>query len=49
MSTMTRDRLRQVIRDGLPETSMPAWKSVLEPHEIDAVIAYISRAFHPVH
>ena len=49
MSTMTRDRLRQVIRDGLPETSMPAWKSVLEPHEIDAVIAYISLAFHPVH
>ena len=48
MSTMTRDRLRQVIGDGLPETSMPAWKSVLEPHEIDAVIAYISRAFHPV-
>jgi mono/diheme cytochrome c family protein len=27
---------------------MPAWGSVLEPREIDAVIAYISRAFHPV-
>jgi len=48
MSGMTRDRLRRVIRDGLPETSMPAWKSVLEPHEIDAVVAYISRAFHPL-
>lgn len=48
MATMTRERLRRVIRDGLPETSMPAWKSVLEAHEIDAVVAYISRAFHPV-
>jgi cytochrome c oxidase cbb3-type subunit 3 len=48
MSAMTRERLRQVIRDGLPNTSMPAWKSVLAPDEIDAVIAYVSRAFHPV-
>ncbi len=48
MGGMTRARLRTVIRDGLPDTSMPAWGSVLEPPEIDAVIAYISRAFHPV-
>ena len=48
MGGMTRARLRTVIRDGLPDTSMPAWGSVLEPREIDAVIAYISRAFHPV-
>jgi cytochrome c oxidase cbb3-type subunit 3 len=48
MATMTRSRLKQAIREGLPETSMPAWKSVLSEEEIDAVIAYIARAFHPL-
>ena len=46
MSAMTRERLEAVIRDGLPDTSMPAWKSVLSESDILAVIAYISRAFH---
>jgi len=45
MSTMTRERLLQVLREGLPGTSMPAWRSVLSPEQIDAVIAYIARAF----
>lgn len=48
MSGMTRERLGNVIRDGLPETSMPAWKSVLTESDIQAVIAYIARAFHPL-
>lgn len=48
MSTMTRERLANVIRDGLPETSMPAWKSVLSEVDIQAIVAYISRAFHPL-
>ena len=48
MSTITRGKLSVVIRDGLPETSMPAWKSVLKDDEIQSLIAYISRAFHPV-
>ena len=30
-------RLRQVIREGLPGTSMPAWQHVLQPAEIDAI------------
>lgn len=38
-------RLRQVIRDGLPETSMPAWRDVLKPAEIEAIVAYVRRAF----
>ena len=38
-------RLRTVIRDGLPQTSMPAWKQVLDDNEIDAIIAYLQRAF----
>ena len=48
MSGMTRERLARVIADGLDGTSMPAWKAVLAPREIDAVIAYMNRAFHPV-
>lgn len=48
MAAMTRSRLRQVIREGLPGTSMPAWKSVLKDDEIRAIIAYVSKAFHPV-
>ncbi|MDP2369629.1 c-type cytochrome [Rhodoferax sp.] len=48
MSAMTRERLAEVIREGLPETSMPAWKSVLPQADIQAAIAYIARAFHPL-
>jgi cytochrome c oxidase cbb3-type subunit 3 len=43
-STMPRVLLRQRIREGLPDTSMPAWKDVLAPAEIDAVAAYVERA-----
>lgn len=48
MGKVNRPHLRGVIRNGLPDTSMPAWKAVLSDTEIEAVIAYISRAFHPV-
>jgi len=48
MQTMTAERLRQVIRDGLPDTTMSAWKNVLDAGQIDAVIAYINRVFHPL-
>jgi cytochrome c oxidase cbb3-type subunit III len=48
MENMTRTRLRNVIRDGLTETSMPAWKSVLSDQQIEDVIAYVARAFHPL-
>lgn len=44
-AAMPAARLRDTIRDGLPETSMPAWRHVLEPAEIDAVAAYVTRAF----
>jgi len=42
--SMPRARLRQVIRDGLPGTSMPAWRSVLTSREIDDIAAYAARA-----
>ena len=48
MTSMTPGHLAGVIRNGLPDTSMPAWKSVLTEAEIQAVIAYIGRAFHPL-
>jgi cytochrome c oxidase cbb3-type subunit III len=38
-------RLKQRIREGLPGTSMPAWQHVLSPAEVDAVAAYVTRAF----
>jgi cytochrome c oxidase cbb3-type subunit 3 len=48
MAGMTRGRLTSVIREGLPGTSMPAWKSVLSETEIAAVAAYVNKAFHPL-
>lgn len=48
MASMNRTRLRSVIRDGLKGTSMPAWKSVLSEQQIEDVIAYVGRAFHPL-
>ncbi len=37
----TDDDLRKTIRNGLPGTSMPAWKSLLSDAEIDALIRKI--------
>lgn len=48
MRGMSRRQLAQRIRDGLPDTSMPAWGGVLKPPEIDAIVGYISRTFHPL-
>lgn len=44
-ASMPAARLRDTIRDGLPGTSMPAWRHVLKGAEIDAVAAYVARAF----
>lgn len=41
----TAGRLREVVRDGVANTSMPAWGSVLSRAEIEAVVAYMLRAF----
>ncbi|MEH6628809.1 MAG: c-type cytochrome [Motiliproteus sp.] len=48
MSAVNRDYLRTAIKDGLVGTSMPAWKSVLTEVQVEAIIDYISRAFHRV-
>lgn len=46
MQNMTREGLRARIRDGLANTSMPAWKDVLDETQIDQIISYIDAAFH---
>lgn len=44
----TREDLRRVIRNGLPGTTMSAWRDVLDDSQIDAIIAYINRVFQPL-
>jgi len=39
------DELRQSILDGVPSTSMPAFRSALGDKDVDAIIAYLRRAF----
>lgn len=48
MRGASRSTLAHAIREGLPNTSMPAWKSVLKEAEIQSILAYINRAFHPI-
>lgn len=48
MSGMSKKRLTEVIREGLPGTSMPAWKAVLRSDDIRAIVAYVGRAFYPL-
>ena len=44
-ASMPRERLVATIRDGLEGRSMPAWRDVMTPAQIDAVADYVSRAF----
>jgi cytochrome c oxidase cbb3-type subunit 3 len=48
MDTMTRTRLSATIKEGLPGTSMPAWKNVLNAQQIAAIVAYVAKAFYPL-
>lgn len=45
MASLTETRLRNVIEEGLPGSTMSAWKGVLSPRQIDELVAYIKRAF----
>ena len=36
---------RELVKQGIPNTSMPAWRHVLTDEEIDAIIAYVELAF----
>ena len=48
MLSMNRRLLTERIENGLQNTSMPAWRQVLDSQQIDRIIRYISEAFHPV-
>jgi cytochrome c oxidase cbb3-type subunit III len=48
MSQIDRGYLKNAIREGVANTSMPAWKSVLSDAQIDDVLAYVDAAFHPI-
>ena len=46
MQDLTPAQLRHIIAEGVPNTTMPAWRHVLAADQIDAIVAYIDRAFH---
>jgi len=46
MAGLTPEKLVSAISDGVPGTSMPAWKSVLQDKDIAAVASYIHRVFY---
>jgi len=48
MREMTRELLLRRIKDGLENTSMPAWKNVLRENQIHQIISYIEQAFYPL-
>lgn len=46
---LSQQQLALIIREGLPDTSMPAWKEILDEQQIEDLIAYIKRAFSRTH
>jgi len=48
MRTLSETRLREVIHNGLPGTSMPAWKDVLDERQVAALVRYVDRVLHPL-
>lgn len=48
MTGMTRQRLETSIRNGVPNTSMPAWGGVLRTEDIAAIVHYIDRIMYPL-
>lgn len=46
-AVLNRERVEQAIRFGIPGSSMPAWRDVLNDAQIAAILAYLQRAFGP--
>ena len=40
-----RSHLVRIVRDGIVDTSMPAWRDVLDEQQINAVVSYLQAAF----
>jgi cytochrome c oxidase cbb3-type subunit 3 len=45
MQGLTEERLKTVMRDGLPGTTMPSWRDVLNDEQMEAIAVYVMRAF----
>lgn len=45
LQTLSVDELKLKIANGVSGTAMPAWKTVFTPQQIDAVAAYVKKAF----
>lgn len=45
VATLTDAQLTDVVRNGIPGTTMSAWRSVLSEEEIAAIVAYVRAAF----
>ncbi len=45
VAALTPERLREVIARGVPDSTMPAWGTVLDETEIAAVASYVEAAF----
>jgi cytochrome c oxidase cbb3-type subunit 3 len=48
MRDMTDELLLERIREGIRNTSMPAWKNVRSNNQMRQIISYIDVAFHPL-
>jgi cytochrome c oxidase cbb3-type subunit 3 len=48
MRDMTDELLLERIREGIRNTSMPAWKNVLSNQQMRQIVSYIDAAFHPL-
>lgn len=45
IARLTDGGLRRAILDGLPRTSMPAFRTALDDRQVDAIVAYLRRVF----
>ncbi|QSX37727.1 c-type cytochrome [Shewanella sedimentimangrovi] len=48
MGQLTRAELKERIKSGVVNTSMPAWRDVLTEEQLEQLIDYIEQAFHPL-
>ena len=45
MTSKSRERFVNSIQEGIPGTSMPSWKNVLKPEQINGVLSYVMTTF----
>jgi mono/diheme cytochrome c family protein len=45
MTSKSRERFVNSIQEGIPGTSMPSWKNVLKPEQVNGVLSYVMTNF----